>query len=100
MDAEIIYSLVGIVIFIIIVIVTLRSDSATEIQSKEEKQYAIIDSYKKQLREALEPLVDDKAARVLKKKELLLIFNNELSTNIFFEQTEIREILSDLSENY
>ena len=100
MDVEIIYSLVGIVIFIIIVIVTLHSDGATEIQTKEEKQYAIIDTYKKQLREALEPLVNDKEARVIKKKELLLIFNNELSTNIFFDQTELRAIMSDLSQNY
>ncbi len=95
---EMIYSLVGIVILVIIVIVTLRSDSAAAIQTKEEKQYAIIDDYKKRLREALEPFGDDNKARALKKKETLLIFSNELSTNIFFDQDEIREIISDLSQ--
>ncbi len=100
MDIEIIYSLIGIIIFSIIVIVTLRSDSVSEVQTKEEKQYSIIDGYKKQLREALEPLADKKEARVQKKKELLLVFSNELSSNIFFDQTEVREIISDLSQNY
>ena len=100
MDIELVYSLVGIVIFVIIIVVTLRSDVPSQIQSKEEKKYEIINGYKKQLREALEPLKNNDSLRVAKKKELLLKFTNELSLNIFFDQDENKEIISDLSQEF
>ena len=97
MDSEIVYALVGIVIFILIVIFTLRSDSIEQIQTKEEKQYQIINEYTKQLRSALEPLRSDKQAMLAKKSELLKKFSDELALNIFFNTDEIREIIQDLS---
>ena len=99
MDIEIIYSIVGIVIFIAIIIFTLKSDVTTQVQSKEEKQYEIINQYKKELREALEPLKNDQKARMAKKSQLLMKFSDELSLNIFFDQSEIREIVADLSRD-
>ncbi len=99
MSAEIIYSLVGIVIFIIIIIMTLRSDTPKEIQTKEEKQYEIIGEYKKQLREALKPL-NDEQDKTAKKRELLMKFNQELSMNIFFDEMDIKETISELSQEF
>ena len=99
MDSEIVYSLVGIVIFIFIIFVTFRSSSINEIKTKEEKRYQIIDEYKKQLRVALEPLQNDKKAMIAKKSELLKKFSNELAMNIFFDNDEIREIIEDLSKD-
>ena len=97
MDSEIVYSFVGIVIFILIIIFTLRSGSISEVQTKEEKRYQIIGEYKKQLRTALEPLQNDKKAMMAKKSELLKKFSNELAMNIFFDNDEIREIIQNLS---
>ena len=99
MDAEIIYSLVGIIIFILIIIFTLKNDVTAQIQSKEEKQYEIINNYKKILKKSLEPLKDDDKARVKKKSELLMKFSDELALNIFFNKSEIKEIILDLSRN-
>jgi peptidoglycan hydrolase CwlO-like protein len=98
MDSEIIYSLAGIVIFILIIIFTLRSDAANEIQSKEQKRQQIINEYKKQFRTALEALDGDRDAILAKKSELLKKFSDELSMNIFFDKEEIREIIQDLSK--
>jgi len=97
-DSEIIYSGVGIVIFVIIVIMTMRSNVVEIIQSKEEKRADIINGYKQELQVALEPLVDDIDARVAKKRELLKKFNTELSLNIFFDKDELREIILELSQ--
>ncbi len=97
MDGEIIYSVVGVLLFLIIAYFTLRSEKSQDIQSKEEKRYAIINGYKKELQDALSPLKDDREARVVKKSELLKRFSNELSLNIFFDKSEIREIILDLS---
>ena len=97
MDSEIIYSIAGVVIFIIIIFLTLRSDVSQAVQSKEEKRYEIVNGYKKQLNDALFPLKDDKKARVAKKAQMLKRFSDELSLNIFFEKSEIREIILDLS---
>lgn len=96
MDSEIIYSLGGIVIFILIIIFTLRSSPTSRVQSKEQKCQEIIQQYRQQLRSALEPLEADNEAMQAKKSELLKKFSNELSRNIFFDQDEIRDIIQDL----
>lgn len=98
MDSEIIYSIVGIVIFIIIVIMTMRSNVVEIVQSKEEKREDIINGYKKELRDALEPFKNDTKARLAKKSEMLQKFNAELSLNIFFDKDELREIILELSQ--
>lgn len=98
MDSEIIYSGVGIVIFIIIIVMTMRSNVVEIVQSKEEKRASIINGYKQELKVALEPLMDDVDARVAKKSELLKKFSNELSLNIFFDKDELREIILELSK--
>jgi len=78
---------------------TLRSDTPKEIQTKEEKQYEIIGEYKKQLREALKPL-NDEQDKTAKKRELLMKFNKELSLNIFFDEMDIKETISELSQEF
>ncbi|MDA3907604.1 MAG: hypothetical protein PF437_00810 [Sulfurimonas sp.] len=97
MDSEIIYSALGIVIFIIIVVITMRSNVVEIVQSKEEKRADIINGYKQELKVALDPLEDDEQARVAKKSEMLKKFSGELSLNIFFDKDELREIILELS---
>ena len=97
MDSEMIYSILGVLIFIMIVVLTLRSDVTQAVQSKEEKRYEIVNVYKKELNEALAPLGNDTQARIDKKSELLKKFSDELSVNIFFDSSEIRDIILDLS---
>ena len=97
-DSEIIYSALGIVIFIIIVIMTMRSNVVEIVQSKEEKRADIINGYKQELKAALEPLKDDTEKRVAKKSEMLKKFSTELSLNIFFDKDELREIILELSQ--
>ena len=98
MDSEIIYSALGIVIFVIIVVMTMRSNVVEIVQSKEEKRADIINGYKQELKAVLEPLEDDAEARVAKKNEMLKKFSNELSLNIFFDKDELREIILELSK--
>ncbi len=97
-DSEIVYSGVGIVIFIIIIIMTMRSNVVEIVQSKEEKRADILNGYKQELQDALELLGDDADARVAKKSELLKKFSHELSLNIFFDKDELREIILELSK--
>ena len=99
MDGEIIYSLVGIAIFVVIVVITLRSGDTAELQTKKEKQYEIMSVYRTELRQALEPLLDD-TLKTAKKKELLLKFSNELALNIFFDEEDIKETIYELSQEF
>lgn len=96
MDSEIIYSALGIVIFIIIIVMTMRTNVVEIVQSKEEKREEIIHGYKQELKVALESLTD-KEDRIAKKSELLKKFSTELSLNIFFDKGELRDIISELS---
>ena len=97
MDYEVIYNVFGAVIFLFIVYKVFKSKIGSEIQTEENKRIEIIDGYKKQLMDALEPLKNDAEKRKLKKMQLLKIFSEELSRNIFFNADENREIISELS---
>ena len=98
MDGETLYAIFGIAVFCVIIFLTLRGGTVTKTQTKEEKKYEILDRYKKELRVALEPFKDDKQKRILKKSELLKRFSDELSRNIFFDNSEIRDIITELSK--
>jgi len=99
-DSEIIYSIVGIVIFIIIIVVVLRSD-VNDPQKKEKlKKDDILNGYREELRKALEPLKDNKEAKVAKKSKILKKINSELAMNIFFDKDEIREVILKFSKDY
>jgi len=100
MDAELIYTLVGIGIFGIVTFFILRNTDLKNVNTKDKKRDDIINGYKKELYDSLTPLKNDKNAALAKKKELLKKFSDELSRNIFFEQVEIREIILDLADNY
>ena len=97
MDAELIYSLVGVAIFALFAYFALKDDTSTKIQTKEEKRYEIIGEYSKTLRLELEPLKNDKQAYLAKKSSLLKSFSDELALNIFFDAVEIKEIIQDLA---
>ena len=99
MDGEIIYILIGIVLFAIVAFFILKNDSGTKANTKEAKREEILNGYRKELYETLKPLKDNKDAKIAKKSELLKRYNEELSLNIFFEKIEIREIIMELAEN-
>ena len=100
MDSETIYAVGGVIVFLVVAMFILRSNPSVVINTKDEKRDEILGKYKKELRESLASLGDDKEARVAKKSELLKRFSSELSSNIFFDQIEIREIILDLAEDY
>ena len=97
MDSQILYSLAGIVIFILIIIFTLRSGETDGTQTKEQKKQQIINGYQEELISTLKPL--DGEIMLAKKTELLKKYSDELSRNIFFDKEEIREIIQYLSKN-
>ena len=97
MGSELIYSVVGIGIFAFIAFKTLSDNETAKIQTKEEKCHEIVNGYRKELRDALTVLAEDKDAQKAKKIELLKKFNDELSRNIFFDAFEVREIIEELS---
>ncbi len=98
MDDMIIYSLIGIVTLVIVIIITLRGGNSKEIKTKNQKRAEILDGYKLELQKVLGPLEDDKEARVSKKSSMLKKFSDELSRNIFFDKNEIRDIMLELSK--
>jgi len=97
MDAELIYTLVGVVIFTLFAYFILKSDTAGKVQTKEEKRYEIISGYQAVLRKELAPLKDNREELLVKKAMLLKEFSDELSRNIFFDALEIQEIIQDLA---
>lgn len=102
MDNAIIYSLLGIVILIGIIIFTFNTSSNNKpknIKTKSQKRAEILDTCKTQLQKALVPLKDDKEAILKKKSEMLKKISNELSRNIFFDNNEIKEIIAELAKN-
>ncbi|MDY0232863.1 MAG: hypothetical protein RBS11_02410 [Sulfurimonas sp.] len=96
MDSEIIYSVFGIIVLVIIIFLVLRSKEAVPTRSQEEKKEEILLNYKQKIRNILTPLDGD--ARVEKKKKLLGQISNELALNIYFDEDDIREIILELSK--
>jgi len=100
MDSETIYTVVGIVVFVVVTLYLWRNDLGADIAKKEIKKADILNGYRREIFDALSLLEDDKEAKLAKKKELLIKINDELSRNIFFEANEVREIIVDFSEKY
>ena len=96
MDSEILYSLFGIIGFILVIYFTLKSTSTKiNTKTKAKKKEEVIQEYKQRLNKALEGL--DKDLRTAKKTELLKEFSGEFSRNIFFNEEEVRDIITTLS---
>ena len=100
MDDVIIYSMIGIIILIVVIIVTFRAaNNDIELKTKKQKKAEIIAQYKLELQKALNPLKDKQADRVAEKTAMLKKFSDELSRNIFFDKDEIREVLLELTNH-
>jgi len=97
MTNEMIYLFLALVLLIPIAFFIFRSRVTTVVQTKEQKREEIMNGYKKQLQDALLPLKDDQQARMSMKSKLLKNISHELARNIFFDQSEIREIILELS---
>lgn len=98
MESELVYSIFGIVVLVIIIILVMRSNEVVLSRSQEDKKEEIISNYRQELQEALDDLVNDKVARVEKKKVILNQISNELTLNIYFDEEEIKEIILELSK--
>ena len=98
MDNIIVFSFLGILALIFVIIATLRGSNRKVLKTKEQKRVEIIATYKLELQKALEPLENNKDARIAKKSSLLKKFSDELSRNIFFDKNEIQEIILDLAK--
>ena len=84
------------VIVVVFFLVKRYTSSNTQIKSKAIKKSEIIDDYKKQLRDMIVSCKEDENLILVKRKELLKQFNQELSLNIFFDKNEIRQTLNEL----
>ena len=98
MDTLVIFAIIGIVVLVFVIVATLYLSSDNKVQTKEAKRQQIIVDYKRQLRDELEPLKDNKEAMLATKSTLLNRFSKELAMNIFFDKDEIRDIMLDLSK--
>lgn len=65
-------------------------------KSQDEKKFEIIQGYRKQMLELLEKYKDNKEVQNEEKIKLLKQINSELSMNIFFNEKEIKEVLTIL----
>ncbi len=99
MDSELIYASVGLTIFLGVAYIIFRSDLTPTVSDEDITKKRIIDDYKKELYEALQPLKDDKDKRVSEKTRLLKKFSEELHRNIFFDAIEIKEYLIEIAES-
>jgi hypothetical protein len=97
MDDAIVYSLIAIAMLIFVIIIILRGSNPKEVKTKNQKKAEILDAYKLELQKALSSLKNDREARVSKKSSMLKKFSDELSRNIFFDKSEIRDIILELS---
>lgn len=68
-----------------------------EVKTVEAKKEEIINSYEKQMREILVAHQDDETMRTAKRTQLLKQISKELSTNIFFDKPEVRDIIQKLA---
>lgn len=97
MSDFIIYIFIVIIGVLFVVYLTQRKDTKV-VQSKAEKRVQIVAEYKNQIKINLENIGEDKQKRVSKKSELLKKFSDELSRNIFFDNSEIRDIIMELAK--
>lgn len=98
MDSEVIYSIFGVVGLSIIAYKTLRAGKPYKAtQSKEDRRLEIISDYQLVLEKSLKEYDNDDEKRKAKKIMLLREFSEELHFNIFFDENDIKEIISELS---
>ena len=93
---ELIYNGVFAVIAIIILYFLFGKDLKQKFQSADDKKESIIKEYEDSLKSELSGLEGDE--KNMKKKELLVKFNSELSRNIFFNSDEVKEIILKFSK--
>jgi hypothetical protein len=95
-DLMIIVLIVALLI-IIVKLYLLNKQPKIKPQTEEQKKAQIIDNYKKTLLEQLEPFRDDKQKTLSIKRDFLKKISNELSKNIFFDNSQIKDIVKELS---
>jgi len=95
---EIFLIIFGVALLIVIYKVFKGSnDKVVNGKSKEHKQKEIVQEYKRQMNEALKQYQSDKVMMSSKKTEMLKKFSAELSKNIFFDHSEVKEVIRELA---
>ena len=67
-----------------------------EVKSPKRKKEEIINEYEEQMKEVLTMYKNDDNILKLKKTQLLKQISTELSTNIFFDKQEVRDVIQKL----
>ncbi len=98
MNYEMIYNVGGVLLFVFIVYKVFKTNVSDIVKPKKVKKQEIVEEYTQKLKDELDALKDDKQAQVAKKSQLLKVYSDELSRNIFFEEDEVREIILELSK--
>ncbi len=88
--------IVSICIVLYFLIKFIFNQPAREVKSAAMKKSEIISGYEKRMRELLSSSVGEDHALIEKKKELLKQISVELSTNIFFDKEEVKNIIQKL----
>jgi len=98
MDSEVLYSLFGVIGFSVIVYVTLKAGKTKKAgRSKEDIRMETVNKYKSSLEKALSGMDLNDESRKAKKIMILREYSEELHFNIFFDENDIKSIISELS---
>ena len=77
---------------------TRQSSYQGPVKDSDQKRLELIDSYKLRMDTALKPVSGDRELFLDKKRELLKTFSIELSSNIYFDSDEVRDLIRELAE--
>jgi len=98
MDSEVLYSLFGVIGFSVVIYMTLRAGKTKKVgRSKEDIRLETINKYKISLAKALSGMDLNDESRKAKKIMILREYSEELHFNIFFDENDIKSIISELS---
>lgn len=86
-----------IIVFILVVFTYLVFKPEPQTKSKELKQEEIKRDYKQKLLSELS-VIQDRQAQLKRKTELLKVFASELHDNLFFEESEVKAFINELSQ--
>lgn len=97
MDILNIILIVSVVIILLILIQKFLGKQTKNVKPTHVKKDELIDSYENQMRETIAAYRTNKEELTKQKIQTLKRISNELSTNIFFDKDEVRNILQKLS---
>lgn len=98
MEALILIAIAVVFIFVLIFIKNSLFGVNTNTKPKAIKKEEIIDAYENQMKDLVQKYSSNKENLTNEKIKLLKQINHELSMNLFFDETEAKEIIQKLSK--